>query len=235
MSDEDDETIIIDNGSSHLKAGFSGELVPRCQIPSIHGRVGCHYGVAVGFNYKPYWIGDDAIKNRGMLSLSYLIQHGYITNFDRMENMWHHLFYNELRMAPEESNVLCTEKPLNPKSNREKTTEIFFEVFNVRKYFSAIDAVLALYATERTTGTVIDCGFDSTFVTPIYEGYCLPHAVIREDFGGSDITCYLQELLKDKLNTKYTNQHQRSDIVSIKEKLCYINVNNEFEIIKSKC
>ena len=47
---------------------------------------------------------------------------------------------------------------MNPKENKEKTTEAMFETFNVPSLFISISAVLALYSSGRTTGLVVDSG-----------------------------------------------------------------------------
>ena len=94
--------------------------------------------------------------------------------------------------------VLLTEVPLNPKTHRERMTQVTFVIFNVPVMYVAIQAVLSLYVSGRKTGFVTDFGDGVSHTMPIFEGYALPHAILHWDLAGRDLSDYLMKILTER-------------------------------------
>ncbi|KAL9983907.1 hypothetical protein ACROYT_G006153 [Oculina patagonica] len=222
------QPIVIDNGSGVIKAGFAGDQIPKYHFPNFVGRPK-HVRVMAGALEGDIFIGPKAEEHRGLLNIKYPMEHGVVKDWNDMERIWQYIYSkDQLQTFSEEHPVLLTEAPLNPRRNREKAAEIFFETFNVPALFISMQAVLSLYASGRTTGVVLDAGDGVSHSVPIYEGFAMPHSIMRTDIAGRDVTAYLRLLLR-KEGFNFRSSSEQEIVRTIKEKACYLAINPQKE------
>ncbi|KAF8522749.1 actin binding protein [Hysterangium stoloniferum] len=238
--------IISDNGTGYSKIGFAGNSDPSFVFPTaiatressasssrgppLPAKPG-HLASKRGIEDLDFYIGDEALANSKTYGIHYPIRHGMIDNWDHMERYWEQSIFKYLRAEPEDHYFLLTEPPLNPPENRENTAEIFFESFNIKGLYIAVQAVLALAAswtsgkvTDRSlTGTVIDSGDGVTHVIPVADGYVVGSAIKHIPIAGRDISQFVLNLLRERGETAVIPPEDQLKVASrIKENFSYV-------------
>lgn len=99
MVDGDAKTVIIDNGSGMIKAGFAGDEAPREVFPSVVG-VPRTESAMMGVTHNQFYVGEEAMAKKGVLKISYPVKSGKVENWDDMQKVWEYCFTNSLRIDP---------------------------------------------------------------------------------------------------------------------------------------
>ena len=124
------ESIIIDNGTNTIKAGFSEDDLPRVVIPTVLGRPTSNQGTEPTEEDKneneqlDIFVGEEALNKGGTLQLSRPIVMGEIIDYETIELIWKHIFYNELLTETKTHSVIVTEAPFASYDNRKRMAEI---------------------------------------------------------------------------------------------------------------
>lgn len=238
---KDTATIVIDNGLKTIRTGISGEDNPRYIFPTVVGKPKFNYSVGYKINNEcilDYYVGENAISHGFLLNLGYPIEHGIVTNCDYIEMLYTNTFYTRLRADPEDHPVLLSEAAMNTKKVRAKMIQIMFENFNVPSLFFSMRAVLSFYSSRQQTGLIMQSGDEVTDIVPIKNGRPIMNSILSYNFGGKDLTIWLQKNIKDSNFISKIEHLEPSDIENLtydmKKELCYVCQNYDVELQKAK-
>ncbi|XP_076971516.1 actin, alpha skeletal muscle 2-like [Tamandua tetradactyla] len=224
--------LVCDYGSGFSKVGYAGMEAPQAVFSTVLGKLR-HDKVLVGMEEKDWFIGAEVQKNREKLNLEYPISRANITNWDHMEKIWHHSFYQVLRVAPEWHPLMVAEPPLHPTTSKERVNQIMFETFNVPALYLANQGVLSLYSSGQTSGTTIESGEGMTYLVPTFEGCPLHQSIVQMDVAGQDLTLYLLQLLAESGHS-FMGTGDREFVQDMKEKCCYVALDFDKEKVKAE-
>ena len=216
--------IIIDIGTSTIKAGLSGQEKPSLIFPNYFGEK--KYSKSVGFwkeDDKKQIVGNDCNKYFGVVKLKYPLSHGIFNNKEDINPIFEYIYSNldmsitEIKEHP----VLIAEPLLNPQENRKDIAKVLFDTYKIENLFFASQPILSLFSTSSTSGAVLESGDGVTQSCIIYEGYTIPGSYKRINLGGREVTEYLQFLLNRK-GYELRNSDGFQITKKIKEELCEI-------------
>lgn len=66
--------------------------------------------------------------------------------------------------------------------------EVLFEHFKVKSLAIMNTAALSMYSTGKVTGLICESGEGFSYTVPVFEGYALPHACLKLEIAGQDVT-----------------------------------------------
>uniref|UniRef100_H0W862 Actin like 9 n=1 Tax=Cavia porcellus TaxID=10141 RepID=H0W862_CAVPO len=186
--------VVIDMGTGTCKMGFAGQARPTCTVTTV---VGCGPRSPAGPGQRELetLIGE-AARARLDLQLLQPVRAGIVQDWEAAELLWSHVLEHDLLADPLEHPLLFSDPPFSPATNREQLAETAFEALRCPAAFVASQAVLSVYAHGRVSGLVVDTGHGVSCVTPVFQGYVLPHALERLDLAGSHLSAFLAEALR---------------------------------------
>ncbi len=181
------DVLILDHGSSTIRAGRMASAVPTLEIPALFAMG--ESGVRL--------VGVDALILRADRPLSPVFQKAIAADLSCVEDIWTAVT-TKLEIKPSCTGLFLLDNGTAPVSQRKKTLELAFEKFAFRSAVFASTPVSAMYCTGGDTGLVLECGNSISQTVPMYRGYCIGPGMMRTMIGGADVT----ELLAQRLLSK---------------------------------
>jgi len=186
-------TIVVDCGSNTFKVGISNEAIPCAIFEPFLSQTKTQREYCE--NSNAYFVGNQLSRKHEIFSqISSPIQNGIVNDWQAMEEIFKYIFFDELRVDPKHQTMLVSEPPLHPLKERERMTEMLFEVFHIPALYIASQSMLALYCSGKTTGVVIDSGDSLTSIVPVYEGYTIQNAIQQQEIAGKHLGQYLSKV-----------------------------------------
>ncbi|KAI1007092.1 Actin-like protein [Podosphaera aphanis] len=225
-----DVALVIDNGSSATRAGWSFEKAPRLNILPIFAK---YRERRIGKTYA--FVGADVYADttaRGHVRHAFEAGSGIVSNWDVMESILDYVF---IKLGLDGSNghvdvpIVMTEAVANLPYCRKTMTEIIFEAYRAPSLAFGIDSLFSYDFNGGKTGLVVSSSHTSTHVIPVLNSKAILKQATRLNWGGSQSTEYLLKLLR----LKYPNFASKVTSVQAEHMFrehCYLSKDYDHEL-----
>ncbi|KAI9167050.1 Actin-like protein arp5 [Paramyrothecium foliicola] len=191
--------LVIDNGSSAVRAGWSFESTPRFSIPPIMSKYRDRK-LGKTFSFAGYDCYADTTA-RGHIRGAFEAGTGIVSNWDVMEHVLDYIF---LKLGLNDADgsidvpVVMTEAVANLPYSRKSMTEILFECYGAPSLAYGIDSLFSYRHNKGNTGLVVSSSYTSTHLIPVHNSKAMLAQAIRLNWGGYHAADYLLKLIRLK-------------------------------------
>ncbi|KAH7078134.1 hypothetical protein BKA63DRAFT_509829 [Paraphoma chrysanthemicola] len=222
--------IVIDNGSSAVRAGWSFDAKPRLSVLPNMARYRDRK-----LNRTFTFVGADVYSDgtaRGQSKPIYEPGSNIINNWDAMEGVLDYIFIKmgvDGRSGRIDRPIVMTEPIANLGYSRKTMSEILFECYGAPSVAYGVDSLFSYSYNGGRTGLIMDSSYTSTHVIPVIDTRPLLSQATRLNWGRFQSAQYLLKLLR----LKYPNfpgkisDSQAEDLV---REHCYVSQDYETEI-----
>ncbi|KAK4991133.1 Actin-related protein 5 [Elasticomyces elasticus] len=218
-----DSAIVIDNGSSAVRAGWQFEQAPRLAFPPLMARY-----TDRKLNRKFCFIGSDLYADgtaRGQAKNVYEPGSDIVNNWDAQEGVLDYVFIKlglDGSRGAVDRPVVMTEPLANLGYTRKVMSELLFELYGVPSVAYGIDSLFSYAYNRGHNGIVVSSSYMSTHLIPVIDSKPLLAHATRLDWGRCQSAEYLMKLLKAKYPTLpgKLNDTQVEDLV---RQHCYVS------------
>ncbi|KAH8667565.1 hypothetical protein BGZ60DRAFT_409525 [Tricladium varicosporioides] len=224
--------IVIDNGSSATRAGWSFEDAPRLNLIPIYSK---YRDRKIGKTYS--FVGQDVLSDttaRGHMRNAFEAGSGIVSNWDVMESVLDYVF---IKLGIDGSNgsvdmpIVMTEAVANLPYSRKSMTEIIFECYNAPSLAFGIDSLFSYDYNNGKTGLVVSSSHSSTHVIPVLNSKAILTQATRLNWGGLQSAEYLLKLIRLKYPT-FPGKLNSSQTEYMVRDHCYLSKDYDNELAK---
>ena len=212
--------LLLLSGSRNTKIGVIGEPQARFQLPSIIGVPKSDIEMITDEPLAAFYIGKDALDKKGVLQISYPIDNGIVRKYQDAVKIWSFVF-KKIGVNITQHPLVVTYPENATEEDKLKLQSVFKDHFKAPKVTLYSEVVLALNATGRQTGLVLDCGSSAARLIPIHDNLIVKAGIARFIFGGYHIESYLIRLFQEK-GYNFVSSSEKEIVLQIKEEFVFI-------------
>ena len=193
--------VVVTFDSETMEAGVAGASAPTVVVPTLAGTV--RTGPTATSTTAVY--GDAAASRRGVIATTHPVRRGEVVDWTAFRGLVNYVITTKLGLVPTDVALLIASA--KPADDQRPFQDMAFAFLHVPRAYFTSEPVLALYASGRTTGLVLELDADESGAYAVYEGYSKAQWSRYGDYGQTEVLSSLSSMLAAKgITVSLTNQ-----------------------------